>query len=94
MTSHWDDKFGQPQSWTQLPIALAWAITIHKSQGLTLTDAVIDSAEKDFSAGLSFVAITRVKTLKGVAFHTHFPWSQIKRPEETPTARALREDND
>jgi ATP-dependent exoDNAse (exonuclease V) alpha subunit len=92
ITSHWDDKFGQSQSQTQLPIALAWAITIHKSQGLTLSDVVIDLGEKEFSAGLSFVAISRVKTLKGLAFWTHFPWSHIQQPEETPTAKALRED--
>jgi hypothetical protein len=35
------------------------------------------------------VAISRVKTLQGLAFRTHFPW-----PEETPTAKALREDNE
>lgn len=55
---------------------------------------MIDLGEKEFSSGLSFVAISRVKTLKGLAFRTHFPWSRIQRPEETPTAKALREDNE
>jgi ATP-dependent exoDNAse (exonuclease V) alpha subunit len=52
---------------------LAWGITIHKSQGLTLEKAVIECGDKDFSAGLTFVAISQVKTLKGLTFCTHFP---------------------
>jgi hypothetical protein len=55
---------------------------------------VIDLEEEEFSAGLSFVAIFRVKTLKGLAFQTHFPWICIQQPEETPTAKAHREDNE
>jgi ATP-dependent exoDNAse (exonuclease V) alpha subunit len=35
---------------------MAWGITIHKSQGLTLEKVVVELGEKDFSAGLSFVA--------------------------------------
>jgi ATP-dependent exoDNAse (exonuclease V) alpha subunit len=72
---------------------LAWAITIHKSQGLTLAEVVIDLGPKDFSPGLSFVAISRVKTLKGLIFRTHFPWSRLQRGEETESMKMLKEDN-
>ncbi|KAJ7933180.1 hypothetical protein B0H13DRAFT_1498629, partial [Mycena leptocephala] len=72
----------------------AWAITIHKSQGLTLKKAVIDLGDKDFSSGLSFVAISRVKTLDGIAFRTAFPWSRLQRPNVTESMRMLEQDDE
>ena len=47
----------------QLPLRLAWALTIHKSQGLTLSNAWIDIGKSERTAGVSYVAISRVKTL-------------------------------
>ena len=46
-----------------LPLTLAWAVTIHKSQGLTLDKAVVDVGHSERSAGLSFVAMSRVRSL-------------------------------
>src|SRR5882762_5592715 len=62
---------------------MAWGITIHKSQGLTLERVVVELGDKDFAAGLTFVAISRVKTLKGLAFRTHFDHARLKKPKET-----------
>jgi len=49
---------GNNCSCLQLPLKLAWAVTIHKAQGLTLDKATIDIGKKEFSAGLTFVAVS------------------------------------
>ena len=45
-----------------MPLTLAWAITIHKFQGMTLQHATVDIGEKEFASGLSFVALSCCKT--------------------------------
>ncbi|MCH7524714.1 MAG: helix-turn-helix domain-containing protein [Bacteroidetes bacterium] len=52
-------------SFSQIPLRLAWAITIHKSQGLTFEKAIID-AKASFAHGQTYVALSRCRTLEGI----------------------------
>ena len=63
-------------SFTQIPLRLAWAITIHKSQGLTFERAIID-AEASFAHGQTYVALSRCTSLEGLVLKTPITSSAI-----------------
>lgn len=64
-------------SFTQYPLKLAWAITIHKSQGLTFEKAIID-ANSAFAHGQVYVALSRCKSFEGMVLSTPISFNSIK----------------
>lgn len=87
----------------QYPIKLAWAITIHKSQGLTFDKIIIDS-NKAFASGQVYVALSRCRTLEGIILTSAFnPDSIIKdekliefdreQEQNPPTEEKLHDDS-
>ncbi|WP_255713120.1 helix-turn-helix domain-containing protein [Dyadobacter sp. CY312] len=64
-------------SFVQYPLKLAWAITIHKSQGLTFEKAIID-ANASFAHGQVYVALSRCKSFEGMVLSTKIGSSSVK----------------
>ena len=62
----------------QFPVKPAWAITVHKSQGLTFDRAVID-VQRAFTHGQTYVALSRCRTLEGLVLSAPLPQSAIIR---------------
>lgn len=59
-------------TFTHYPLRLAWAVTVHKAQGLTFDRVVID-AEEAFAAGQVYVALSRCRTLEGITLLSKIP---------------------
>ena len=74
-------KSTQVYSRTQIPLSLAFATTIHKSQGWTKSRIVVDIGKKELNCGLSFVAFSRVKSIDGIMISpsnpTYAQWSRF-----------------
>lgn len=76
-------------SFTQFPLRLAWAITIHKSQGLTFEKAIIDAGDA-FAPGQVYVALSRCKTMEGMILKSRILPQSIKHDVRIQSFSALK----
>ena len=79
-------------SFFQYPIKLAWAITIHKSQGLTFEKAIID-ANSSFAHGQVYVALSRCKSFEGLVLRTPISNNSIRTDGTVATYTKNAEEN-
>ena len=79
-------------SFTQYPIKLAWAITIHKSQGMTFDRMHFDLSRGTFQAGQAYVAISRMRSLNGLTLsHPIMPHHIMQNPEVRAFANSFND---
>lgn len=71
-------KYVIDSTYTQLPLKMGWAISIHRSQGQTLDAAAIDVGRGCFSNGQLYVALSRLKDLNKISFVSHVDPTNIK----------------
>ena len=81
----------------QIPLRLAWAVTVHKSQGQTYDEVVIDMGRGAFSPGQTYVALSRVRSLDGLYLTRAIKMSDVMVDQDvlrfmagTPTASVAK----
>lgn len=71
----------------QIPLLVAYAITIHKAQGSTLPRAVIDIGRREFASGLSYVGYSRTRSLGDIAISGYYTFSRLPKRVHAVTLR-------
>ena len=97
----WDESFSQVVPITsiqrgnkkQLPLKLAWGLTIHKSQGLTLDKATINIGKQE-RQGMTFTAISRVKDLARLRFQPPFSFDRYEKMSKLSGVKIRKDEED
>ncbi len=76
----------------QIPLRLAWAITIHKSQGLTFDKAIIDAGNA-FSPGQVYVALSRCRSLEGIVLKSRVNYESIRVDDQVVQFSSYKQDH-
>ena len=101
MGVQWDESFHQVVPITsikrgnrkQFPLKLAWVLTIHKSQGLTLDKATINIGKKE-RQGMTFTTISRVKYLAGLRFQPPFSFDRYEKMSKLSGVKIRKDEED
>ena len=89
-TVAFDPRCGKSGSRRQLPLVIGWAVTIHKSQGLTLKRAILGLGSREFASGISYVGSSRVRSYRDLAFDKSFVWARLESINEARGVQAIR----
>ena len=81
---------GKMRTRTQFPLRLCWAMTVHKSQGLTLKQAVIDIGKRDIGIGMTYVALSRLQSIDGLFFKSK-PFDRFNKINESKNLKMRKE---
>ena len=76
----------------QVPLVLGWAITIHKSQALTLDRAIVDIGDSERQTGLTYVACSRMRSAFGLAFAKSFPFERLQRLNDSQRLKLVSDE--
>ena len=76
----------------QFPLTVSYAVTIHKSQGLSLDSAIIDLSDKVFGEGMAYVALSRVRSFSGVHLTAFSPTSIMASRSCVEEVKRLRQE--
>lgn len=84
-------KNGKIYTRTQFPLTLAFAITIHKSQGLTLEKVIMKIPETEKPLGITYVGMSRVKKLTDLCFETGFNFKRLEDIKKSNMFEAVKD---
>jgi ATP-dependent DNA helicase PIF1 len=85
-----DPRTGKTGTRVQFPLILGWAISIHKSQGLTLNRAILGIGDRESHHGITYVGCSRVKSYKGLAFDKSFAWERMEKINKSKALESVK----